>query len=194
MTNPEPTVLPLLRSDNLGKIAAVIVFTKAPVSVAEISRATGLHTSIVSRTLRDLRMSGLLLETHVGRTKQISGNTASPLWQPFAQLITIAYGPTHLLATHIPPAGVEKIVLFGSWAARFHGHSGPPPNDIDVAIIGIDIDRDDIADACDAVQRLLHREVNYHVFTPQRWNTPDTPLLTTIKTQPMVEVEAVGVH
>jgi predicted nucleotidyltransferase len=42
--------------------------------------------------------------------------------------------------------GIEKVFVYGSWAARYHGEPGPVPNDVDVLVVG-DADRDDLDEA-----------------------------------------------
>ncbi len=32
--------------------------------------------------------------------------------------------------------GVVQVVIFGSWAARYEGERGLPPNDVDVLVVG----------------------------------------------------------
>jgi hypothetical protein len=68
----------------------------------------------------------------------------------------MTFGPHDIIAeefANIP--GAERIIIFGSWAARYTGHPGPPPNDIDVLVIG-HTNRSDVFDAADRAQQ-THR-------------------------------------
>jgi predicted nucleotidyltransferase len=44
--------------------------------------------------------------------------------------------------------GAEHVLIFGSWAARYHQHPGKPPRDLDVLVVGRP-SRDEVYDAAD---------------------------------------------
>jgi predicted nucleotidyltransferase len=60
----------------------------------------------------------------------------------------MTFGPRNIIAEEVADIpGAERIIIFGSWAARYTGHPGPP-NDIDVLVIG-HTNRTDVFDAAD---------------------------------------------
>ena len=85
--------------------------------------------------------------TIVGRTKLFAVNTANPYVRPLSELVLMAFGPPLVIAEEFAQvAGVERVFIYGSWAARFEGEPGPTPNDIDVVVVGTP-ERDDVYDA-----------------------------------------------
>lgn len=79
------------------------------------------------------------------------------------------------------------MVIFGSWAARYEGQAGPPPNDIDVLVIG-KVDRADVYDAADRANGRLGIEVNPVVRTAEQWADPHDALVAQIKESAHVTV------
>lgn len=56
---------------------------------------------------------------------------------PLAELLAVTYGPTAVLGeilAYVP--GVNEAYLYGSWAARYRGHRGDVPRDVDVLAVG----------------------------------------------------------
>jgi predicted nucleotidyltransferase len=72
------------------------------------------------------------------------------------------------------------VVVFGSWAARYAGETGPPPRDIDVLVVGR-VDRADLYDAADRAQARLGIEVNPVVRSVKQWSDPADALVAQIK-------------
>jgi predicted nucleotidyltransferase len=68
--------------------------------------------------------------------------TDSALSRPLTDLLTVTYGPLPVLTEELRTVpGIAKAYLYGSWAARYSGEPGPPPNDVDVLVVG-DADAD----------------------------------------------------
>jgi len=66
---------------------------------------------------------------------------------------------------------VESIHIYGSWASRYDGTTGPTPNDVDALVIGTP-NRDAVYDAARRSQERLGREVNVTQRTPSNGNPP----------------------
>ena len=60
---------------------------------------------------------------------------------------------------------IDAAFLYGSYAARTAGVAGPPPNDIDVMVIGTP-DADAVYSACDWVERQVGRPLNPSILSP----------------------------
>jgi predicted nucleotidyltransferase len=87
-------------------------------------------------------------------------------------------------------ASLEDVVLvaiFGSWAARYHGQRGRPPNDVDVLVAGTP-DRVAMYAAAERAESRLGRPVNPVVCSPGQWADPTEPLIREIKSRPYVSV------
>lgn len=83
------------------------------------------------------------------------------------QLLEITFGPRAVIAEELAIQGAEQVVTFGSWAARHEGQTGPPPDDIDVLVVGR-VDRADVCDAADRANARLGIEVNPVVRTAKQ--------------------------
>ena len=84
------------------------------------------------------------------------------------------------MADEFAMPGAERVVIFGSWAARYAGAVGPPPHDIDVLVVG-DVDRADVYEAAERAQERLGLEVNPVVRSPQEWREPVDALVAQIR-------------
>ncbi|MEV6031899.1 hypothetical protein AB0L65_12155 [Nonomuraea sp. NPDC052116] len=90
----------------------------------------------MAREVAKLEQAGVLGARHVGRTKLVSANRSAPFHGALRDLVTITLGPAQVLAEELASVGgVEKALVFGSWAARMTGEPGPSPVDIDLLVI-----------------------------------------------------------
>lgn len=79
------------------------------------------------------------------------------------------------------------MLIYGSWAERYNGATGAPPNDIDVLVVG-GVPRADLYDAADRAQARLGMQVNPVMRTVEQWRDDADPLLVQIKASPTVDV------
>lgn len=101
----------------------------------------------------------------MGRTRLIRANSESPLIDPLRQILLVATGPVALLAEELADVdGIDLAFLYGSYAARLRGVEGPPPQDIDVMIVG-EPDPESIYAICDRVEAQVGRPVNPTILT-----------------------------
>jgi hypothetical protein len=50
-----------------------------------------------------------------------------------AELLLLSWGPLQVIAGEFAALeGTERVLIFGSWAARYHQRHGSPPRDLDV--------------------------------------------------------------
>jgi predicted nucleotidyltransferase len=82
--------------------------------------------------------------------------------------------------------GVDNVIIFGSWAARYLGTPGFAPNDLDLLILGKP-NSHQIAKANIAIQNRIDRVVN-SMSRPTSWwtNTSKDPLKKEIKRRPFI--------
>ena len=85
--------------------------------------------------------------------------------------------------------GITEAYIYGSWAARYRGETGPPPRDVDVLVVGA-ADLDDLDQVAEQAQRTLHRPVNVRRVGPETWNDPNPadPFLESVKSRPLVRI------
>ncbi|MGC4154461.1 MAG: hypothetical protein QM628_15485 [Propionicimonas sp.] len=75
--------------------------------------------------------------------------------------------------------------IFGSWAARVTGVSGPPPADLDLLIVGSIPLLDAYNLAEDAIPLVRH-PVNATVLSQATWEDTSDPFVATIRDRPLV--------
>jgi predicted nucleotidyltransferase len=59
---------------------------------------------------------------------------------------------------------IDEVFIFGSWAARCRGEQGPPPNDVDVAVVSNSLTRFDLAEARVDLENESKLSINLFVF------------------------------
>ena len=65
------------------------------------------------------------------------------------------------------------IFIFGSWAARYRGEPGPPPNDIDVAVVSDSLTRFDLAETRLDLESDSRLSINLFVFDGDHERLPE---------------------
>lgn len=184
-------LLPVLRSPLVGDLLAwLYLHPEEASSATDLARRLGASQSTISREADRLVSAGLLSEQRRGNLRLLQANLDSPLARPLTELLTLTYGPTAVLGDVLAAIdGIDEAYIYGSWAARYRGEPGPPPQDVDVLVIG-DADEDEVFDAARTAERRLGREVNVHRVTAKAWRTPrQDPFLATVRSRPLVPID-----
>ena len=189
MKTASPTLLPLLRSRSQGDIlAAIMLDPEHDRSLTELAGETGVSVATVQREVARLEDGGLVTTTRRGNTRLVRAVTDSVIYKPLADLLAVTFGPVPLLRAALEEVpGIERAFIYGSWAARYAQREGPVPNDIDLLVIGKP-DRRRLADAVDAVEGVLRREVNVRRVTPDAWERDEGSFKQTVLSRPVVDV------
>lgn len=184
-----PALLPVLRSRLQGEILALL-FTDPSVewTADELATRTGAAYQTVNNELRRLEATQLLVVRAVGRTKLVRANDSSPYFKPLAQLVMMSFGASLIVQEEFGDlGGVAQIFIFGSWAARYVGESGPAPHDVDVLLVGSP-DRDAAFEAASRAERRLGREVNVTFRSPQAWRAGTDRFTQQLRSAPLLEI------
>lgn len=158
-------------------------------SLSALGERIGMPTPSVHREIERAERAGLVRSRKVGNTRLVRAATDSPYFEGLADVLTKAFGPPRLLADALAPVpGVERAVVFGSWAARFAGEPGDRPvGDIDVLVLG-DPDRDEVFARIRPVEERLGRPVQL-TFRSTHWlDQGGGPFHDTVVGRPMVEI------
>jgi len=154
---PTPALLPILRSQQQGKILALLLGDPdLELSLTEVAARTGAPHASVHREIERAEQAGLVVTRKVGNTRLVRANTDSPYHAGLAEVLTRAFGVPAVLAEALRPVqGIAAAYIYGSWAARHEGRTGQRPvGDLDLLILG-DPDRDQLyASLSDAEERL----------------------------------------
>jgi predicted nucleotidyltransferase len=184
-----PALLPVFRSRLQGELLALVFGDQdAEWTVEGLAESTGHPYQTVASEVRRLQAADLVATRNIGRAKLLRANTDSPYFRPLAQLALMAFGPPLVVGEAFGSlAGVEQVFIFGSWAARYAGESGPAPRDVDVLIVGTP-DRDAAYEAARRAEHRLGREVNVVIRDPADWHTSSDGFSQQLRSSPLLEV------
>lgn len=191
-SNP-PALAPILRSrTQAGVLAVTLLNPEQEYTLTDLANRLEVSLSSVHDEVRRLEQAEILTSRQLGRARLVRAGSG-PMVEPLTQLIQIAFGPKEVISDEfagIP--GIDELMLFGSWAARYHDVAGPAPKDIDVLVVatGSTVDRAQVYAAAERAERRLARPVNPTVITSRRWaaQSPDDALLQEISTRPVVKI------
>ena len=190
-----PLLLPILRSRGQAEmLCAILANPDREWTLAELANVSQQSLPTVQREVERAEMAELVKSRRLGRSRLVSGGT-SPLRHHMGQLLMMSFGPRQVIAQEFGGLpGVQKLFIFGSWAARFEGDHGFPPNDIDVLIIG-DPDFNDIAQVAQKSSTKLRIDVNPTIQTYTWWkNKSGSKFRKEIGSRPLVELEVCSVN
>jgi hypothetical protein len=178
-----------LRSETQARLlAAVLLHPDREASIAELAREIGADPGNLHSDVQRLLSAGLLTDRRVGRARLVRA-APGPLTGPLTELLHVAYGPKAVLEEALEgKPGIEQALIVGSWAARYHGEPGPPPQDVDLVVIGTP-DRDEVAERVVDASRTLGREVQVIFRTPEAWAEATDAFTRSVRERPSVELE-----
>lgn len=189
--SPPPPLLPILRSQQQAELLALLLGNPdLEVSLSDLADRTRVPYASVHREIERAEATGLLTSRKVGRTRLVRANVASPYYAGLADVLTKAFGVPHLLASALSNVpGIERAIIYGSWAARYSGEPGQRSvGDIDVLVLG-EPDRDALFEAVSAMQEQVGRQVQLTI-RDRDWLTSGTGSFhDTVTSRPMVEVQ-----
>lgn len=188
MRSDGPALLPVFRSQHQAELLTwLLAHPDQEYGVSELATRVGVPLSTLHREVVRLDEAGLITSRTLGRNRLVRANTSHPAAAALAKLLEVTFGPRVVVAEEFGIAGTDRVVIFGSWAARYAGESGPPPRDIDVLVVG-KVDRADLYDAADRAQDRLGMEVNPVVRSVAQWGHPSDALVSQIKSSPYIVV------
>lgn len=172
MRSNAPVLLPIFRSRHQAELLArLLLHPDKEFTLSELVEHLDVPPTTLQREAQRLAEVELIRGRKVGRTRLYSANPTHPATGPLTQLVMMSFGPIEVIAEEFAIEGVEQVVIFGSWAARYADQPGPPPKDIDVLVIGSAGELNVFA-AADRAQRRIGIEVNPVRATPQQWADP----------------------
>jgi hypothetical protein len=183
------SLAPILRSDAQGRILArVLSDPEVSYSLSDLVAWSKTSMPTVQREVNRAEHAGLVTSAKVGPTRLVRANVTHPLYSAVRQILLATYGPPAVVAEEFQNiAGVDAVVLFGSWAARYLGQPGPAPNDVDVLVIG-GANRDVVDDAAERAERRIGLPVQATVRTPTQWASGRESFIKEVRSRPLVLV------
>jgi DNA-binding transcriptional ArsR family regulator len=193
MRSNAPPLLPVLRSRlQAGVLTTLLLNPEQEHSVTELAELVGGSLSGVHDEVKRLEEAGILTTRQVGRTRLVRAGTG-PLVEPLTRLVELAFGPKQVIAEEFGSLKAADLMIFGSWAARYHDEPGPEPKDIDVLVVAEadgPTDRADVYAAADRAEKRLGRPVNPTVVSAKRWSAQslEDALLQEISARRVVKI------
>jgi hypothetical protein len=190
MRSDGPVLAPTFRSRTQGDLLAlVLLHPDREWTVTELARQLGIAVTTAQNEVTRLADGGVLATRKVGRARVVRANTASPSVAPLTQLTLVTFGPQAVIADEFNELGADRVLVFGSWAARYHGEVGPVPADIDVLLLGDGLDRAAVYAAAERAEARLGMPVNPVLRPARAWSDPgQDPLLLEVQGRPYVDV------
>lgn len=185
-----PLLAPILRSNTQGLLlAALFGHPERSFTLTELAKHARTSVPTIMRDIDRLVETEYLIETRVGRARQIRANTEHLLYKPLRQIVLHGYGPVAVLPDLLGPiVGVDEAYIYGSWAARLSGEGGAEPNDIDVIVIGA-VDHGELYEAAMRATDTLGREVSIQAMTRERWASAKDGFVKTLKSRPLISLD-----
>ncbi|MFG1998937.1 MarR family transcriptional regulator [Spirillospora sp. NPDC048911] len=186
MRSEAPALLPIFRSRHQADLLTVLfLHPEQDFTLAELARRLGVSMSTLHGEVGRLVDAELITARPVGRSRLLRANTEHRVAGALAQLLTLTFGPQVAVAEAFAGVGAQAVLIFGSWARRYEGEAGAPPNDVDVLVLG-DVDRHEVYDAAAVAQDRLDLPVNPVVRPVERWLAETDPLVQQVKASPFV--------
>ncbi|MBS4730568.1 winged helix-turn-helix transcriptional regulator [Mycobacterium sp. SM1] len=189
MRSDAPLLMPIFRSRHQAELLTRLLLNPdQEYTLSELSRELNVPLTTLQRESQRLADVGLIRERKQGRNRLLSANPSNRATGPLTQLVMMTFGPVEVIGQEFAIDGVEQVIIFGSWAARYVDQPGPPPKDIDVLVVG-SISELTLYEAADRAQRRIGIEVNPVRCTPQQWAEPgDWTLIIEIRNRPYTVV------
>lgn len=133
-----PALAPIFRSDTQMRLLGELACSPAgqEFDISDLARRIGAQYATVHREVERLLTLGILTEARVGRSRTIAWSDQPPYAAPLRQLLLQTYGPLPALRDVLDGhPWIDQVFVFGSWAQRYAGEPGPPPNDVDVLVV-----------------------------------------------------------
>jgi len=190
MRSIPPALAPFFRSDAQGLILARILLSDEQQTLTEISSSASVPMTTVHREVERLAAAGVITSTKRGSVRFVEPNREYVLLEPLRQIVAMTYGPHHAVASVFSDlAGVERLYIFGSWAARLEGEPGPMPNDIDVLLVG-DVDESEAYERAADADKATGMDVNPTFLSREAWGDDSNGFVATVKSRPLIEMAA----
>ena len=189
-TTVEASLLPILRSRGQAEIlCAVLANPNREWTLGELAKVSGQSLPTVQREVERAELAALVESRRLGRQRLVKAGP-SQIAIMLANLLMWSYGPKFVIAEEFAGIkGIDRLFIFGSWAARYHGVDGYPPQDLDVLVIG-DANLSDVFRAAHAASNKLQLEVNPKLFSHTWWeNKTGSGFRMEIERRPIVEIE-----
>jgi len=134
---------------------------------SEIIRSIRSGTGAVERELSRLQRSGLISVENIGNQKHYRANQKSPVFEELQRLVIKTVALTEPLKRSLEPhsSGIKAAFVYGSVAKG----ADTALSDIDLMVIGDNLDYSEIYTALQNAEEILRRKVDPIFLSPADW-------------------------
>ncbi len=166
---PEPLSLSSALFSKVQQRVLALIFGRPERSfyTSEIVRAVDSGTGAVERELSRLERSGLVAVEWIGNQKHYRADRASPIFEELHGLVAKTVGLAEPIKASLQPyaSAIKTAFIYGSVAKG----TDTAQSDIDLMVIGDDLNYSDLYDASHSAQDRLGRKVNALFLSPRSW-------------------------
>ena len=161
--------MPIFRSQHQAAVLAwLLLHPEHEYSITELANRLCVPLTTLQREAQRLVGAGILQDRTIGRARLLRANLSNRAAAPLTKLLEVTFGPETVIGEEFDLTNAARVLIYGSWAERYHGTPGLPPNDVDVLIVG-SLDRADVYDAADRAQARLGMQVYPVRRTSEQW-------------------------
>jgi len=189
-----PPLLPILRSAGQARLlTALLLSPEREFTLSALADEAKVSLSTATREVQRAEAAGVVETREVGRSRLARARREGVLVEALSRLLLVAFGPATVAREELAAVpGIESAWVFGSWAARHEGLAGPPPNDLDLLVVG-EPERDAVYAAAEWIERRILRPVHVTFRTPAQWERPaEDTFLTEVMRRHLVQVAGLG--
>ncbi|MFH1326054.1 MAG: nucleotidyltransferase domain-containing protein [Candidatus Falkowbacteria bacterium] len=151
-----------LLKNNQGKI--LNLFFKDPEKdyyLREIAKNLGKEPGVFQKAIEKLIKEGILKDERRGNLRFFKLNKNYPIYEEIKKIVSKTLGIEAQMKELVDGLeGVEYVFIFGS-IAKGNEYS---ESDIDLMLVGTNVDQDDLIEKVSKLEIELGREINYHVY------------------------------
>jgi len=130
MRSDAPVLMPIFRSRQQAEfLTRLLLNPDQEFTLSELSRELDVPLTTLQREAQRLAEVRLISDRKQGRNRLVSANPANPATGPLTQLVMMSFGPAEVIGEEFALDGVEQVIIFGSWAARYADQPGPAAAD-----------------------------------------------------------------
>jgi len=182
--------MPLFRSQHQARLLSLLFLQPGEeFGLSDLARALGVTTGTIHAEVERLVDAGLIMDRRVGRSRLLRANTNARSARALTELLALTFGPEIVVREEFAGlAGVDLVVIFGSWARRYRGETGPEPADVDVLVVGTP-DRDEVYDAAERAEQRTSLAVNPTIRSTKAWEAGTDTLIATAARDALVVID-----
>lgn len=192
MRSEAPALMPIFRSQHQAALLAwLLLHPDHEYTLTELAKRLAVPLTTLQREAQRLVGAGILQDRTLGRARLLRADLNNRAAAPLTRLLEVTFGPETVIGEEFDLTNAQQVLIYGSWAERYHGRPGPPPNDVDVLVVGR-LDRANVYEAADRAQARLGMQVNPVIRTPEQWANDADSLVLQIKASSTVDVTPAG--